>query len=69
LALIGIAIGAAASFAVGKGIAALLFGTEPADPLVFLAMTSLLAIVALIAGHIPARRASRVDPMTVLRGL
>jgi predicted permease len=69
LALIGIAIGAAASFVVGKGIAALLFGTEPADPTVFLAMMSLLAAVALLAGHIPARRASRIDPMTVLRGL
>jgi predicted permease len=69
LTLIGVAIGAAASFVVSKGIAALLFGTEPTDPVVFLAMMSLLAAVALIAGHIPARRASRIDPMTVLRGL
>jgi predicted permease len=68
LTLIGLAIGAVASFAAGQGIAALLFGTEPADPFIFAVMMALLAVVALIAGHIPARRASRVDPMAVLRG-
>jgi predicted permease len=69
LTLIGIGIGGLASFAVGKGIAALLFGTEPTDPAVFIAMMSLLAAVAVLAGHVPARRASRIDPMAVLRGL
>jgi ABC-type antimicrobial peptide transport system permease subunit len=69
LTLIGIGIGVAASFAVAKGIASLLFGTEPTDPLIFTAMMSLLAAVALLAGQIPARRASRIDPMAVLRGL
>jgi len=69
LTLIGIGIGGAASFAVAKGIASLLFGTEPSDPLIFTAMMSLLGAVALLAGHIPARRASRIDPMAVLRGL
>ncbi|HJT89441.1 MAG TPA: ABC transporter permease [Bryobacteraceae bacterium] len=69
LALIGIAIGAAASFAVTRGIASLLFGTEATDPVIFAGMTSVLAVVALVAGQIPARRASRIDPMAVLRGL
>jgi ABC-type antimicrobial peptide transport system permease subunit len=69
LTLIGIAIGGVASFAVAKGIASLLFGTEPTDPLIFTAMMSLLGAVALLAGLIPARRASRIDPMAVLRGL
>ncbi len=69
LTLIGIVIGGALSFVVARGIASLLFGTEPGDPLIFAAMTSLLACVALLAGHIPARRASRMDPMTVLRRL
>ncbi len=69
LTLIGIAIGGAASFAAARAIASLLFGTEPTDPLIFAAMTSLLGAVALLAGQIPARRASRIDPMTVLRGL
>jgi predicted permease len=69
LTLIGIAVGGGASFAVSKGIASLLFGTEPTDPLIFAAMMSLLAAVALLAGQIPARRASRIDPIAVLRGL
>jgi len=69
LTLIGIAIGGVASFVVAKAIASLLFGTQPNDPLIFAAMMSLLGAVALLAGQIPARRASRIDPMTVLRGL
>jgi predicted permease len=69
LTLIGITIGGMASFAVARAIASLLFGTHPADPLVFAAMISLLGAVALLAGQIPARRASRIDPMAVLRGL
>ena len=69
LALIGIAIGSAASFAVARGIASLLFGIEPTDPAIFTAMIALLGTVALLAGHIPARRASRIDPMAVLRGV
>lgn len=69
LTLVGIAIGGAASFAAGRAIASLLFGTAPADPLVFLGMLSILAAIALLAGQIPARRASRIDPMAVLRGL
>ncbi|HVW85768.1 MAG TPA: ADOP family duplicated permease, partial [Bryobacteraceae bacterium] len=69
LTLLGIGIGAAVSFAVARGIASLLFGTQPADPFIFAATMSLLAAVALLAGQIPARRASRIDPMAVLRGL
>ena len=49
-------------------IAALLFKTEPADPATFAIMILLLGAVALIAGYIPARRASRIDPMIALRG-
>jgi predicted permease len=69
LTLIGVAIGGAASFAVSRWIASLLFGTTATDPLIFTAMMSLLAAVALLAGQIPARQASRIDPMAVLRGL
>ena len=69
LTLIGILIGGAASLAVARGIASLLFGTEPTDPLIFASMMLLLGAVALLAGQIPARRASRIDPMAVLRGL
>jgi ABC-type antimicrobial peptide transport system permease subunit len=68
LALISIAIGSLVSFAVARAIASLLFGTGPADPAIFAAMVAILAAVALLAGQIPARRASRIDPMAVLRG-
>jgi predicted permease len=69
LTLIGIGIGGAASLVVAKAIASLLFGTEPTDPMVFAGMMVLLGTVAMLAGQIPARRASRIDPMAVLRGL
>jgi ABC-type antimicrobial peptide transport system permease subunit len=52
---------------VSKGIAALLFGTAPNDPLTFAAMILLLGAVALLAGYLPARRASRINPMVALR--
>src|ERR1700722_20118705 len=68
LALLGIAIGTVASFAVARGIASLLFGTEPTDPATFAGMILLLSAVAFLAGSIPARRASRINPMTALRG-
>jgi ABC-type antimicrobial peptide transport system permease subunit len=67
LAFIGIALGTAASFAVAKAIASLLFGTEPTDPATFGGMILLLGAVALIAGYVPARRASRMNPMMALR--
>jgi ABC-type antimicrobial peptide transport system permease subunit len=68
LTAIGIGIGSVAAFVVSREIASLLFGTEPADPLIFTAMVSVLGAVALLAGQIPARRASLIDPMAVLRG-
>ncbi|HEY6292855.1 MAG TPA: ABC transporter permease, partial [Terriglobia bacterium] len=67
LALVGIALGTAASFAVAKGIASLLFGTEPTDPATFAGMILLLSAVAFVAGYVPARRAARIDPMVALR--
>jgi len=67
LALLGIALGTLASFAVAKWIASLLFGTTPTDPATFAGMILLLSAVAFVAGYIPALRASRIDPMTALR--
>jgi predicted permease len=67
LALAGIAAGLAASFFVAQLIASLLFGTQPFDLLTFGAMTGLLLLVALLAGYLPAFRASRIDPMVALR--
>jgi predicted permease len=67
LALIGIAVGTIVSFATARLIASLLFGTDPTDPLTFLAMVLILFTIALLAGYIPARRASRINPMVALR--
>jgi predicted permease len=67
LALIGIAIGTVASFGASRLIASLLFGTTPTDPLTFLGMVLVLGAIALLAGYIPARRASRINPMVALR--
>jgi predicted permease len=68
LALIGIAVGAVASLFVASFISAMLFNTAPTDPATFVAMVALLTVVAILAGYIPARRASRVNPMVALRG-
>jgi len=67
MALIGIAVGTAASFVVAKTISTMLFGTQPTDPLTFVGMAALLLGVAFVAGYLPARRAARIDPMVALR--
>jgi predicted permease len=67
MAGLGIAVGAIASLAVSSLIASLLFGTAPTDPATFAIIFTLLAAVALAAGYIPARRASRINPMVALR--
>jgi predicted permease len=67
LALVGTIVGIVASFGVTRLIASLLFATAPADPATFMGMILLLSAVAFIAGYIPARRASRIDPMIALR--
>jgi len=67
LALTGVALGTLGSFALGKWIESLLFGTTPTDPAVFSGVSLLLCAVALVAAYVPARRASRIDPMQALR--
>jgi ABC-type antimicrobial peptide transport system permease subunit len=67
LALAGIALGTFASFIVAKAISSLLFATNPNDPPTFAATILLLTLIAVLAGYIPARRASHVDPITALR--
>jgi len=67
LALTGIAIGIVAALAVTRGMNSLLFSVRPYDPLTFLAVSSILAAVALLAGWLPARRAARIDPVLALR--
>ncbi len=67
LVLIGIGIGLAVSWGVMRFTATLLFGIRPTDPLTFSLVAILVAAVALLACHIPARRASKLDPMSALR--
>jgi predicted permease len=67
LTLIGIATGILVSLVVARAIAALLFGTTPTDPVTFAAVILVLAMVAIFAGYLPARKASRIDPMVALR--
>jgi putative ABC transport system permease protein len=67
LAVIGVAAGLAGSFIVTRFMATLLFGVTPTDPATFACVALLLAVVALVASYIPARRAMRVDPVVALR--
>ena len=67
LATVGIAVGSVLSFVFSKLIATLLFGTTPSDPITFVGMVAFLGSMALLAGFVPARRASRIEPMEALR--
>jgi ABC-type antimicrobial peptide transport system permease subunit len=66
LVLAGIVVGTLGSFAASRAIASLLFGTQPTDLVTYAGMIVLLTAVALVAGYLPARRASRIDPMIAL---
>jgi ABC-type antimicrobial peptide transport system permease subunit len=65
--LIGIAIGLVASIGLTRLVRSQLYQVSPTDPVVYVAVSLLLVAVSLLACYIPARRASRVDPMTALR--
>ena len=67
LALIGLAIGLAGALALARVLAGLLYEVRPTDPLTLACVCLVLAVVALLASYLPARRAARIDPMVALR--
>jgi len=67
LAAAGMAIGAAASWILARTLGSLLYGVSASDPATFLGMLALLTVVTALAGYVPARRASRIDPSIALR--
>jgi predicted permease len=67
LVVIGLAVGLLGAVALTRFVRTMLFGVSPADPLTFGAISAALAAVALLACYIPARRATRVDPLVALR--
>ena len=67
LTTIGIACGIAGAAAVTRYLEAMLFDLTPLDPMTFIAVSLMFALVAMIASFVPARRATKVDPMVALR--
>jgi putative ABC transport system permease protein len=67
LVLVGLALGAGAAVALTRVLASLLYETSPTDPVTWVISGTMLAAVALLASYFPARRVTKVDPLTILR--
>jgi putative ABC transport system permease protein len=63
----GIAVGLAGAAALARYLSGMLFGVTPADPATFVAVSALFALIAMFASYVPARRATKVDPIVALR--
>ncbi len=64
---VGALVGVLGAIALSRLVTSMLFGVKPADPFTFIAASLFMAIVALVAGYLPARRAAQIDPMIALR--
>jgi ABC-type antimicrobial peptide transport system permease subunit len=67
LVVAGVVLGLGGAIAAGRLVDNLLFGLAPIDPITMAGAVAVLALLSTIAGYIPARRASRIDPMVALR--
>ena len=67
LILVGVGVGIIGALALTRGMAALIYGISLMDPLTYLSVPSLMILIGMLATYIPARRASRLEPMTALR--
>jgi ABC-type antimicrobial peptide transport system permease subunit len=67
LAALGLLVGVVISSGLARSVSGLLFGVTAGDPLTFLAAALVLMTIAVLAGYLPARRASKIDPMICLR--
>jgi len=67
LVVIGLGVGVAGSFALTRGLHGVLYEVSSTDPLTFVGVAFVILAVALLASYLPARRATRVDPLVALR--
>ena len=67
LSLTGVLLGLAAAFAVSRVLSGMLFGVQSTDPITYFAAAAVLTATTLLACYLPARRATRVDPVVALR--
>jgi len=67
LVVVGLVLGVAGSLALTRVLSSFLFGVQPTDPSTFVSVSLLLAIIGALACYLPARRATKIDPMVALR--
>jgi putative ABC transport system permease protein len=65
--VIGVVVGVGGSLLLTRFLSKMLFGITPTDPFTFASISAVLVLVALLASYVPARRATRVDPLIALR--